>query len=410
MKVNLKSILLLVITVAVLLVGYNKYNHSTEPVEEFEETVESNGYFLDFSLDSFILIEETVKKGDFFADILLQHDIPYAKILTLAEHADSTFDIRKMNLGNSYYVLKSNDTVQDPKYFVYKKNEVEFVVFDLHDALTVSKKEKKVTLVEKQIAGSIQSSLYQTLINSGGTPELAVYMADIYAWSIDFYKIQKGDWFKVIYEEKKVDSLTIGVGKIKAMIFNHQKRDFYVFRNSADGDVTFYDEEGKSLQKFFLKAPVKYSRISSKFSKRRFHPVQKRFKSHLGTDYAAPHGTPIVSVADGKVIAATRKKFNGKYVKIKHNDTYTTQYLHMSGFAPGIKKGSYVKQGEVIGYVGSTGLATGPHVCFRFWKNGKQVDPYKEKFVQTEPKRVKNMKDYKILVDDLKGRLDKMTI
>jgi murein DD-endopeptidase MepM/ murein hydrolase activator NlpD len=223
---------------------------------------------------------------------------------------------------------------------------------------------------------------------------LASELSEIYAWSIDFYRIQKNDAFKVVFEERFVDGVSVGIGEIKYAYFKHRKEDNYAIWFEQDQIGDYYDQDNRSLRKAFLKAPLKFSRISSRYTKKRFHPVQKRFKAHLGTDYAAPTGTPIRTVADGTVIAAKYSKYNGNYVKVKHNGTYTTQYLHMSKIKSGIRKGKRVRQGDVIGYVGATGLATGPHLCYRFWKNGKQVDPYKQKMPASKPISKGNTEKY----------------
>jgi murein DD-endopeptidase MepM/ murein hydrolase activator NlpD len=238
--------------------------------------------------------------------------------------------------------------------------------------------------------------------------ELILSLADVYAWTIDFYHLQKGDAFKVIYTERLVEGKFVGIDRIIAAEFTHRKSPLRAYLFESDGTDDYYDDEGNSLRKAFLRAPVKFSRISSRYSKKRFHPVQKRYKAHLGTDYAAPTGTPILATGDGVVIAATYTKSNGNYIKIRHNGTYTTQYLHMSKRKS--KLGDRVKQGDVIGYVGSTGLATGPHVCYRFWKNGKQVNPYKQKLPPSKPVIPENMDAFMQLKDNLSQRLDQIPL
>lgn len=264
----------------------------------------------------------------------------------------------------------------------------------------------------REVSGEINSSLYESLVEKGASPELTMRLADIYAWSIDFFRIQEGDHYKVIYEEQFIDdSISVGVGRILAADFNHGGESFYSFYYSKGEEYSdYFDENGKTLRKAFLKAPLNFSRISSRYNPKRFHPVLKRVKAHLGTDYAAAHGTPIMATASGEVIAAAYTRGNGNYVKIRHNSTYTTQYLHMSKFAKGMRKGKIVKQGDVIGYVGSTGLATGPHVCYRFWKNGKQVDPLREKLPAADPVKEEYLEDYKSKMLELKARLDNMPI
>ena len=231
---------------------------------------------------------------------------------------------------------------------------------------------------------------------------------EIYCWTLDFRNVQPGDRFKVLYEAKYLSGEFVGVGDVRCVYFNHLGADFYAFPYNDTGFDDYFDQDGKNLRKFFLKTPVKNSRISSRYSKNRFHPVQKRWKAHLGTDYAAPTGTPILATAGGTVVAATYTSANGNYVKIKHNGTYTTQYLHMSRIAKGMRNGTRVEQGQVIGYVGSTGLATGPHVCYRFWKNGKQVDPLREPMQRTEPLPSKLWASYEAHMAPLKAQIDSL--
>ncbi|NQY67661.1 MAG: peptidoglycan DD-metalloendopeptidase family protein, partial [Flavobacteriales bacterium] len=250
------------------------------------------------------------------------------------------------------------------------------------------------------------SSLYQTLVNAGASGMLSSDMADLFAWTIDFYRLQKGDKFKVIYFEQFVEGKSVGIDHIESALFEHAKKEIYAIPFVQNDIPEFFDLKANGLRRTFLKAPLKFSRISSRYSGRRFHPVQKRYKAHLGTDYAAPKGTPIMATADGVITDARYKKYNGNYVKVKHNGTYTTQYLHMTKIKTGIKPGVRVRQGDIIGFVGSTGLATGPHVCYRFWKNGKQVDPYKQKLPPSNPVSKDNMPAFEKIRDSIKSELD----
>ena len=335
-----------------------------------------------------VLDDLEVKKGkigrnQFLADILLGQGVGYPIIEKLVEMAAPFLDVRKIRAGDEYALVSANDSVERLAYFIYEEDPVNYVVFNLNDTLSVHAGVKEVVTVEKHAMGEITTSLYEALGEQEADPMLAMKLANIYAWTVDFYRLQKGDKFNVVYEEKLVDGERYSTGKIVAASFKQGDRDRLAFYFEQDSVGDYFDEEGNSLRKAFLKAPLKFSRMSSGFTKRRFHPVQKRYKAHLGTDYAAPKGTPIMAVGDGTVIKSSWTSGNGKYVKIKHNSTYTTQYLHMSKRA--VKSGQQVRQGDIIGYVGSTGLATGPHVCFRFWKNGQQVDHRREEFPPSEP-------------------------
>lgn len=345
--------------------------------------------------ETFEIACKKIGKKELLSTILLRNHIPYPTIDKIVKKSDGVFDVRHIIPGKRYSIFTDkNDPSQKAKYFVYERDEINYVVVNLDDTVDVYAGKNDVEIRKKSVAGIINASLYMTLKEQGVTPLLTYELADLFAWQIDFHRIQKGDRFKVIYEEKYVNGKAVGIGKIDAAQFNHFNDDYYAFYFEQEGIGEYFDDEAGSLRKAFLKAPVKYSRISSKYSPKRFHPVQKRMKAHLGTDYAAPTGTPIMAVGDGVVKEARRKKYNGKYVKIKHNGTYSTQYLHMSKIANGMKPGRKVRQGEIIGYVGSTGLATGPHVCFRFWKNGRQVDHLKQKFPPSKPVEQKYMVEY----------------
>lgn len=355
--------------------------------------------------EEYTVLKEQIKSGQNMSDILLKCGVAYPRIIEMANKYRKVFDMRSIRVGKPYtlFIIPS-DTAQKAAYLVYENSLVNYTVFDLtNDSIYPGEKE---VYNKRQVAqGKIMSSLALTLQEIKASPMLTLALSDIYAWTIDFYRLQKGDEFKVIYSENFVDGKSVGIDKIIACEFKHAGSPFYAFYFEQDSIGSYFDEEANSLRKAFLKAPLKFSRISSKYSKKRFHPVLKVNKPHLGTDYAAPHGTPIMSVGDGTVLEASHTRGNGNYVKIKHNGTYTTQYLHMSKFAAGIKKGKRVKQGDVIGYVGSTGLATGPHVCFRFWKNGVQVDPLREKIPPSKPVDTAYRDSYRKEMEQLKKEL-----
>ncbi|HCP40731.1 MAG TPA: peptidase M23, partial [Cryomorphaceae bacterium] len=320
---------------------------------------------------------------------------------------EDEFNVRRIRADVEVQFATGDSSIL-PSYFIYPESKFEYWIIGIGDSVFTKKVEKKREVRRREISGTIDDALYLSIGRAGGTQGLAMSLVEVYAWTIDFFRLQKGDAFSVIYEEEYVDDTTyIGLKRIVAANLTHVGNDFYAFPYENElGFDDYYDEEGRSLRKTFLRAPLNFTRISSRYSGRRFHPVQKRWKAHLGTDYAAPTGTPIMSTADGVIIAAKYTSANGNYVKVRHNSTYTTQYLHMSKIKAGIQNDVRVKQGDVIGYVGSTGLATGPHVCYRFWVNGKQVDPYKQKLPDAKPLEVNRMAAYKSYIASLKQELD----
>ncbi len=338
-----------------------------------------------FNLDSFNIVEGVVKRDQTLSDILKTYNIEPSKIYELASKSKNVFDVRKIGYRKNYTIFTRKDTSETAVAMAYEPDKTEYVVFHLEDSVFTERVQKEKELRVRAIAAKIESSLYETLINANVSPMLVSKLVDMYAWQIDFFRIQAGDYFKVIFNEELIDGEVVNIAKVQGAYFNHGDRDFYsVYFDQGDG-LDYFDEKGNSLRKAFLRAPLDFTRISSRYSGRRFHPVLKRYKSHLGTDYAAPRGTPIHTVGDGVVLEATYHSGNGNYVKIRHNSTYTTQYLHMSKIANGIKPGKVLKQGELIGYVGSTGLANGPHLCFRFWRNGRQVDPFSVEIPPSQP-------------------------
>jgi murein DD-endopeptidase MepM/ murein hydrolase activator NlpD len=329
------------------------------------------------------IVEGTVSKNQTLASILSPFNVPYQIIDEIAKKSKSVFDVRWIAANKKFTVLTPEDSSK-AQFFIYEPNPAEYVVFDL-DSMEIYKAEKPAVINKREIGGVIETSLYVDMVKQGISPEIIDKFADLYGWSVDFQRLQKGDLFKVVFEEKVIDDVVVGVSDVQLAYFEHMGKPYHAIPFEQNGQLTFFDQDGNSFKKAFLRDPLKYTRISSKYNLNRFHPVQKRYKAHLGTDYAAATGTEIRSVGDGTVVDAHFTSANGNFVKIKHNGTYTTQYLHMSKIGKGIKPGTRVKQGQVIGYVGSTGLATGPHLCFRFWKNGKQEDWLKEKIPPSEP-------------------------
>ena len=360
--------------------------------------------------DTLLLFEDEIAPNQSLSEILLNFGVSYSTIDQLAKKSKKVFDVRKFNPGKKYLVFYADDSVQKASHFIYELDAANYIVYGLSDSLPIFRGRKEVETQVRTASGVINSSLWQTTIDNGIDQNVPLKLSEIYAWAVDFYRIQKGDMFKVIYEEKLVEGEVIGMGRVIAAYFQHYGDDYYAVYFEQGDAADYFDENGKSLRRAFLKAPLKYSRISSRFSMKRFHPVQKRYKPHLGTDYAAPRGTPIMATGDGKVVKSGYTKGNGNYVKIRHNSVYSTQYLHMQKIKSGIKKGVRVRQGEVIGYVGSTGLATGPHVCYRFWKNGSQVDALKVKVPPSLPVDKKYRKAYDSLKVKMVAELDSIPI
>ena len=410
---NLKKLwwLALAAIVLVLVVRISKESSSSNPNQEKIEApiAFEPATYLTLPTDTLSFEKHTIVSGESFGALLGKRGIGSAKIYEVAAAVEQDFNVRKIRAGLQVEFAKG-DSSKYPSYFIYPESKFEYWIIGVNDSVFAKKVEKERVIRRKEIKGTIEDALYLSVGRSGGTQALAMSLVEVYAWTIDFFRLQKGDAFSVIYEEEYVDDTTyVGLKRIVAANLTHVGNDFYAFPYENElGFDDYYDEEGRSLRKTFLRAPLNFTRISSRYSGRRFHPVQKRWKAHLGTDYAAPTGTPIMSTADGVIIAAKYTSANGNYVKVRHNSTYTTQYLHMSKIKPGIKNGVRVKQGDVIGYVGSTGLATGPHVCYRFWVNGKQVDPYKQKLPDAKPLAEDRMQAYKSYMGVLKKELDSL--
>ena len=343
--------------------------------------------------------EDVIKPDAFLSDLLMDCNLSYAVVDQVAQKSEAVFPVTQLHANKSYFVVC--DSNQVARYFIYKQNAADYVLFNLTDSMHVSKGSLPVQTRLRHAHGTIKSSLSVAMQDNGSPVELTYKLSDVFAWTIDFFRLQKEDAYELLYEENYVDGKSIGVGNIVAARFKHAGSNQYAFYFENDTLQGYFDEEGNSVKKAFLKAPLKFSRISSRYKKRRFHPILKRYKSHLGTDYAAPRGTPVLAVGDGTVERAGYNGGNGRYVKIRHNSIYSTQYLHLSKFGKGIRAGKAVKQGDVIGYVGSTGLATGPHLCFRFWKNGQQVDPFREKIPPAKPIPPGFMSLYEPLRDSL---------
>ncbi len=372
---------------SILILGY----HFDQPksnrtfTSKTNKSVTSHDYQFGFNLDSVYIEKNVIKKNDLFGNILSENGLTANLIMLIEHEAKNIFNIRNIRVGAKYHVIKKNECDDKPLAIVYEPDKFKYVVYDFRDSVNVQLVEKKVEVCEQSAYGKIETSLWAALEDQGVNPNVIDLMEDALSSSVDFYHTRKGDEFKLIFENQYVDGELIGMGKlIAACYINNDGANYSMLYNSKDYEG-YFDAEGRPAKKAFLKAPVKFSRISSNYNLRRFHPIKGKTIPHLGTDYAAPYGTEIRSVSDGVVTAAAYTGGNGKFVKIKHDNIYETQYLHMSRFEKGIRPGSRVKQGQTIGYVGSTGLATGPHVCFRFWKNGRQVNHLNEKLPSAQP-------------------------
>ncbi|MFO7864430.1 MAG: peptidoglycan DD-metalloendopeptidase family protein [Salinivirgaceae bacterium] len=342
-------------------------------------------------VDSFMIDNGYVRRNQNLSEILAPYKVSARTIDQIARSRD-VFDVRKIRPGKRYSLFCNPDT--SARYFVYEQSQVDYIVIGFGDSLTITPGQKAVTSVKRIASGFIESNLWNAMKEYDIDPMMSIELSEIYAWSIDFFGLKKGDHFSVIYEEQYVDTVRVGIGKIYSALFNHRDKDFYAISFEQDSVETYFDSAGQSLRRAFLKAPLRFSRISSGFSHRRLHPVLKIYRPHTGVDYAAPTGTPVHAVGDGVVIDRKYTRQGGRIVKIKHNSVYTTGYLHLSRYGKGIKTGAHVKQGQVIGYVGSSGLATGPHLDFRFWRNGKPINPLKVESPPVEPIKKVNKEEY----------------
>lgn len=369
------SLLYILLLCLVMPACHRTSNADTDEQEQTQENsdIREIRYEYGIPVDSFQVVEGTVKNGQTLGGILSSLGAGSAVVNQLVLIPRDSFDVRLIRPGKEYVAFYDNDSVLT--YFVYKQSITQAVVLHLQDSLHIEKQQKEVTLVRKHATAKVESSLWNAFAGQGLPPQLAIELSEIYAWTIDFFGLQKGDSVRVVYDEQLVDSVSIGIGRIYASAFWHAGRMQYAYFFETDENKGYYDETGKNLRKAFLKAPLNYKRISSTFTYARKHPIYKTVRPHTGVDYAAPTGTPVVALGDGKVIEKGYKGGGGNTVKIRHNSTYTTAYLHLSKYGKGIEVGKAVEQGQVIGYVGSTGASTGPHLDFRVWKNGTPVNP-----------------------------------
>ncbi len=335
--------------------------------------------------DSFNLISGHIKRNGFLSQILVAHGVTLQEIDQVIKNSSAVFDVRKIRSGNNYTLFCDTDSLARVRYLVYEHDPVTCYIFSFRDSLNITPFRKEIRKVIKYSSGTIETSLWDAMINGGMHPSLAAELSDIYAWSVDFFGLQKGDSFKVIYEESFIDDKSLGVDKIFGAQFTWSGKTIIAVPFIQDGKESFFDDEGNSLRKAFLKAPLSFPRITSRFSSSRMHPILRIRRPHYGVDYAAPIGTPVLSIGDGRVISTTIGHGTGRMEKISHTSVDSTPYLHLSSVGEGIHAGASVKQGDILGFVGSSGLSTGPHLDFRFYKNGYPVDPLKVEAPPVEP-------------------------
>ncbi|MFA6830884.1 MAG: peptidoglycan DD-metalloendopeptidase family protein [Bacteroidaceae bacterium] len=385
--------------------------------------VEPCTYLYGICIDSMDIENDTIKSGEYLSGILSKYGVSAQTVNTIVKNAENVFDIRKLKAGNTFQILSDQDSIHKARYFCYAKNQIDWVVFELTDSMQVLSGSHPVQSTVKIGGAVINSSLWNAAVSHGISPELAMDLSDIYQWTIDFYTIDKGDAFKVLYDEMSIDGQKVGFGNIHGAWFRKEGIENWAIRytywNGKDSITGYWDENGKSLKSIFLKAPLRYSRISSRFSNSRYHPVLHIRRPHHGVDYAAPSGTPVHAIGDGTIIARGWSGGGGNMVKIRHTNGYMSGYLHLSRYAKGLHIGQRVKQGELIGYVGITGVATGPHLDFRIWSHGNAIDPtkigqnkgpdiekeYKAGFLAVKDSVVKKLQDY-IIPNPIKKETD----
>lgn len=385
------SITVLLVVSTTLLIVYEDYPQI--PFVEAKDTVvikKEVPRLYGLAIDSFTIEKGKIKRNENLGQILTQFNLPDNSLAQIVQYSDRSFDLRKMRVGNPYTVFLSRDTLARLQYLVYEHSPIDYVVFDFNDSVKISVLQKEITTVQRKAHGEIKTSLWDAIKEANMNPMVALQLSDIYAWTIDFFGLQPGDNFTVAYDELFVDSVSVGLGQIYGASFNHGGRDLLAIPFKQDSSLSYFDAEGNSLRRAFLKAPLKFAHISSRFSNSRLHPVLKIRRPHHGVDYAAPTGTPVYSIGDGRVLSTTYQGGAGRMVKVRHNSVYTTTYMHLSRFAKGVNSGSYVTQGQLIGYVGSTGLSTGPHLDFRVFKNGSPIDPLKMESPPVDPVKPEN--------------------
>lgn len=387
----------------VMVVACNADVSDSQKVERIQQEVD---YPYGFCPDSLRCVEGKVKNGEFFSTLMMHLGMSAQGAYELSQACGRTFDVKSLRVGNTYKVYYE-ESAGSPLYVIYDRDRTSQVVFSCQPPYEVSVHEKPVVTEQRYADVTINTSLWVDMRDAGVSPELIISLSDIYAWTVDFFGLQKGDRFRVLYEERVCDGDVVAVDTVRYAIFSHNNQDFpCVMYNQGDGGNIYWNEKGESMRKAFLKAPLKFSRISSGFSYARKHPVTRKVRPHTGVDYAAPTGTPVMTIGDGTVTSIKYEGAGGKTVRIRHNSVYSTAYLHLSGYAKGLKVGQRVRQGQVIGYVGSTGRSTGPHLDFRVWKNGSAINPLKMQSPPAEPIKSSSKEAFEAMHEKYKAQVD----
>ncbi len=405
-KIN-RSIIALLLTVTAGW-GFSSCESDSGDMQECSNVspVKEKVYKYDLPIEDFIVKSDTLRERETLSTMLMRLGFSSADVYNMTQCPDSVFNARKLRPGQCCSLLCEKDSAQSPRYLIYEENIRNYVVFDIKDNFSATRKQNPSSWQEHEVAGVVNSSLWVSMEENDAPPVLAVEMSNIFGWSVDFFGIQNGDEYRLIYEGEFVGDTPINNYRIIAASFKTADTTIYAIPFVQDNEELFYNIDGNSLEGAFLKAPLDYYRITSKFTNSRFHPVLKRYRSHHGVDYAAPTGTPVYAIGSGKVIAkAYQKGGGGNYVKIKHNNSYITTYMHLSKFAKGLNVGDYVKQKQVIGYVGSTGISTGPHLDFRIQENGKYINPLTIKSQPKKPISKENKEAFNVVADSLVTRL-----
>lgn len=415
-----KKIILLAITVIGLtviaypvvdrlsLAYFREGDYQRDTLQRTEKEIEKPVLLFGMVINNLHVSEDHVRRDQRFVDLISGYQVPPGIYQQLLEVPREVFDFRRIAPNRRYTLVSARDSLRTLHALIYEANPIDYYIFRFEDSLRIESGHRTVEIREREVAGVIGSTLAETIQVIGLSPEVTNRFVDIFAWQIDFQRLQRGDRFKLWYEEQWVERTQIGIGRILGIYFEHAGKPYHAIPFDQGDGTDYFDEAGNSLRKALLKYPIEFTRISSRFNPRRFHPIARVFRAHKGTDLAAPTGTPIRSVGDGVVLEARYNGNNGNYVKIRHNDTYTTQYLHMSKIASGLHAGDRVRQGETIGYVGSTGLATGPHLCYRFWKNGVQVDALRVELPPSQPVKPDHFGDFERQRDHVMRRLEKI--